>query len=164
VEGIGVVCLEGLDRRALQGPRKTINNRTHVRRSPGRDSNGGLPNTEHECCRLRGVVTCENTFLLFTTSRSRTSTPRNLMFNGYKSSSALKRNLKTLCNSSNGTRDSHSAYSLMLRTVDVNRGFVLFVMLRSNDWCIWQMFPQLCMQKESSGCRFRDSQSDYLRT
>jgi len=116
VEGNGVVCLEGLDQRALEGLRKTMNNRTHVRRSPGRDSNGGLPNTEHECCRLRGVVTREITFLLFTTSRSRTATPLNLTFNGYKSSSALKRNLQTLCNSSNGTRDSHSAYSLMLRT------------------------------------------------
>ena len=123
MEGSDVVCLEGLDRRALQGPRKPIKNRTHVRRSQGRDSNGGLPKTEHECCRLRGVVTRENTFLLFTTSRPRTSTPLNLMFNGYKSSSALERYLKTVCNSSNGTHDSHSTYNLMLRTADVNSGF-----------------------------------------
>jgi len=40
VEGNGVFCLEGLDRRALEGLRKTMNNRTHVRRSPGRDSKG----------------------------------------------------------------------------------------------------------------------------
>jgi len=91
MDGSDVVCLEGLDRRALQGLRKTMNKRKHVRRSPGRDSNGGLPKTEHECCRLRGVVTRQITFLLFTTSRSRTSTPLNLMFNGYKSSSAKKK-------------------------------------------------------------------------
>jgi len=90
MKGSDVVCLEGLDRRALQGLRKTINKHIHDRRSPGRDSNGELPNTEHKCCRIRGVVTRENTFLLFTTPRSRTSAPHNLMFNGYKSSSALK--------------------------------------------------------------------------
>jgi hypothetical protein len=95
MEGSGVVCLEGLDWFVLEGLRKTINNRTHIRRCPGRDSKQGLPNTEHECCRLRGVVTCENTFLLFTTSRPRISAPHNLMFNGYKRPLALKRNLLT---------------------------------------------------------------------
>jgi hypothetical protein len=151
--------LEGLDWCVLEGLRKTINNRSHDRRSSGRDSNRGLPNTEHECCRLRGVAT----FLLFATSRPRTATPHNLMFNIYKSSSALKRNLKTLCNSSDGSHGSHSAYSMTLPPADVNRGFVLVVMQRSNDWCICQMHPQLCMHKEPSGCRFRDSYKDLLK-
>jgi len=72
----------------------------------------------------------------------------------------MKRNIKTICNCSNGTRDSHSAYSMMLRTAGVNMGFVLFVMQRFTDWCIWQMHPQLCMHKEPRGCRFRDSYRD----
>ena len=86
------------------------------------------------------------------------------MFNGYKRSSALKRNLETIGNCSNGTRHSHSTYSLMLRTADVNRDFVLFVMQRFNDWCTWQMHPKLCMHKEPSGCRFRDSYRDLFET
>jgi len=91
VEVSGFVCLEGLDRRAIEGLRKTINNHSHDRRCPGGDSNRGLPNTEHECCRRRGVVTREKTFLIFTISRlsrPQASTPHNLMLNIYKSSSA----------------------------------------------------------------------------
>jgi hypothetical protein len=164
VRGSGVVCLEGLDRRALEGLRKIINKRSHDRRCPDRDSNRGLPNTEHECCRLRGVVTRENTFLLFITSKPQISTPHNLMLNIYKSSLAIKRNLQTLCTCSNGTRYSHSTYSLLLRTADVNTGFMLFVMQRSNDWCIWKMHPQLRMHKEPSGCRFRDAYRDLFET
>jgi len=94
VEGSGV----------LEGLTKTINNSSHNRRCPGRDSNRELPNTEHECCRLRSFVSRGNTFLLFNTSRPRTSKPHNLMLNIFKSSSALKSNLKTLCNCSNGTQ------------------------------------------------------------
>ena len=74
-----------------------------------------LPNLR--CC------TRENTFLLVTISKPRTSAPHNLMFSGYKSSSALKRNLKTICNCSNGTRDSHSAYSMMLTDCRCKQGF-----------------------------------------
>jgi hypothetical protein len=114
-----VVCLEEQDWCVLEGLRKTINNRSHYSRCPGRDSNLGLPNMQHECCRPLCVVTRKNTFLLLPTSRPRTSTPHNLMFNVYKSSSLLKRNLKTLCIYSNGTHGSHSSYSLMLRTAVV---------------------------------------------
>ena len=76
----------------------------------------------------------------------------------------MKRNIKTICNCSNGTRDSHSAYSMMLRTAGVNMGFVLFVMQRFTDWCIWQMHPQLCMHKEPRGCRFRESHRELFET
>ena len=86
------------------------------------------------------------------------------MLNIYNSLSQLKRNLKTLCNCSNGTRYSHSNYGLMLWTADVNRGVVLFVMHRFNDWCIWQMHPQLCMHEQPSGCRFTDSYRDLFET
>jgi hypothetical protein len=125
VEGSGVVCLEGQDWCVLEGLRKTVNNRSHYSRCPGRDSNLGLPNTKQECCSLHGVVTRKNTFLLLTTSRPRTSTPHNLMFNSYKSYSALKRNFKTLCKCSNGTREFHSAFSLMLRTADVVTVYII---------------------------------------
>ena len=39
-----------------RGSEKTLNNCNHDRRCPGRNSNRGLPNTEHECCRICAVV------------------------------------------------------------------------------------------------------------
>jgi len=164
VEGSGEVCLEVLDWCVLEELRKTINNSSHDRRCPGRDSNRGLPNKEHEFWRLRGFVSRGNTVLVFTTSRHRTSTTHNAMLNIYKSSSALKINLKTFYKCSNGTRYSHSTYSLVLRTADVNTGVVLFVMQRFSDWCIWQMEAQLCVHKWTGGCRFRDSYRDLFET
>ena len=123
MEGTGVVCLEALR------TEENHNNRSNGRRCSGRDSNWGLPNTEHEYCRICGVVTHGNIILVFTTSRPPTSTPHNLMLNIYNSSSALKRNLRTLCNCSNGTRYSHSAYSLMLRTADVVIVYIILVLV-----------------------------------
>jgi hypothetical protein len=47
------------------------------------------------------------------------------MLNIYKSSLALKINLKNLCNRPKGTHDSHLTYIMMLWSADVNRGFVI---------------------------------------
>ena len=146
LEGSGVVCLVVLDWCVLEGLRKTLKNRSHDRRCPGGDWNRGFPNTEHECCRFRGVVTRENTFLLFTTSRPRTSTLHNLVLNIYKKSSALKRNLKTISNCSNGTRDSHSVYSMMLRTAGVVIVCVRMLLWHWFKQCLLILYDKFCIQ------------------